>query len=799
MSPPKKKRSWQRKFIYACLLATVLGLLGYFVVPFAFPIPQKMIQGTEDSVLLLDRNGEVLEHWVRPDFYRHRAINLDLIPEDLLLATLAAEDKRFYQHGGIDFRATARALKDSIQNHRFVSGASTITQQTVKITSKRAPRSFSTKIRECFTARHVEMSLSKKQILSAYFNNLDYGNRSQGPLQAARQYFGKPLNDLSLAECALLAGLPQAPTRLNPRRNPKAAIKRRNWILDRMAIVCHIPQDRIDRAKAEPLQLDHHQDSRYAPHLAYLMKEAIKRNPHRGDIYSVNKHANKQNPSSKRHDIRTTLSAPLQRDITEIVRSQLVKLSDKHIHHAAVIVIDNQRGEILAHVGTPTFQSTRSNKQETWQEGSQIDATRIPRSPGSALKPFTYLLAFEKGGMSPATIIPDIPTSFTDSLGEKSFVNYNRHFQGPVTIHYALANSLNIPAIRTLNRVGGPQALIDLLRRFGITTLNKSPRYYGLGLTLGSGEVTLTELTNAYATLARLGHYKKITFFPNNEKNTQSNTDELTGSSIEKSCWMLAQTMTNNAARTASFGPNSNLRLPFRCAVKTGTSTDFRDNWCLGFTPRYTVGVWVGNLDNTPMQGISGVTGAGPIFHDTMMRLYRGHDAPRPEWFKQPEGMVTCHIHTQTGKRLPKATENTVTLILPADKLPLPEQPGDYTPDHRIILDLRYAQWLKLEGDKARFALAKSPDYHANLLPPLHILSPTREAKYLIDPDLPGQGKKLYLKTDFNGKVTWSSPTLKIIEVNGQSIATLTPGTHTITLSDSKGRHISRLIQVEEL
>ncbi|NWK57067.1 penicillin-binding protein 1C [Verrucomicrobiaceae bacterium N1E253] len=752
-----KPKHLRRKCLWAGGIALSLAFSSYYLLPFAFPIPEKIASGPGDSVLLLDHNGKELAHWVRPDYYRHRTIDLDLVPEDLIQATLAAEDKRFYQHGGMDFRATARAIRDSIDQKRFVSGASTITQQTVKICSQRASRTIPTKIRECLTARHVEMTHGKGEILSAYFNHLDYGNRSQGPLQAARHYFGKPLSQLSLAECALLAGLPQAPSRLNPRRNPEAAVKRRNWILDRMRIVYKLPEDRIERAKAEPLQLQQRGPTNRAPHLAGLLRR-----------------------NSKRQDLHTTLSAELQRDLTAIARQQIQVLRDKHIQHAAIVVLHNQTGNVLAHVGTPNFHLSNAG---------QIDATRIARSPGSALKPFTYLLAFEQAGMTPATIIPDIPTSFADVRGEKSFVNYNRLYRGPVTIHHALASSLNIPAVRALNAAGGPAPMIKQLQQFGVTSLKEDPRHYGLGLTLGSGEITLMELTNAYACLARMGKHIPMRFFSSSQSQPLSIASK-------PSYWMLANTLSNNAARTAAFGPNSQLRLPFPCAVKTGTSTDFRDNWCLGFTADFTVGVWVGNLDNTPMRGISGVTGAGPIFHATMLRLHNNHP---PAWFDQPSGMIRCHIHTSTGKQFPEANEHTIEMLLPADTLPLMSQRGDFDTHGKVILDQRYSAWLTSEGDRARYTLSSDlnpPAFHHH---PLRILSPSREAKYLLDPDLPGNGKKLALRTDFPGRAIWSSPTLEISTKNGESTAILTPGVHLIHLRDHSGRQTSRSIEVEEL
>jgi len=735
-----------------------LGLGGYFLLPFAFSIPESIASGPDSSVVLLDRDGEPLDHRVRADYYRHRATSLDDLPEDLIHATLAAEDKRFYEHGGVDFRATARALRDSWEKERFVSGASTVTQQTVKLSSNKASRTLPTKVRECLTARHVEMTYDKEHILTAYFNHLDYGNRSQGPLQAARHYFDKPLSQLSLAECALLAGLPQAPSRLNPRRNPKAALKRRNWILDRMAIVYKIPAERIELAKAEPLQLNRGRREIRAPHLAQLMQHSQKLGK----------------------DVRTSLSASLQKDVTEIVQKQIVALQKKHIQHAAVVVIDNATGEVLAHVGSPFFHQSNSG---------QIDATRTPRSPGSALKPFTYLLAYEKGGMTPATIIEDIPTRYSDARGEKDFVNYNRHHIGPVTIHQALANSLNVPAVRALNSVGGAAALQETLTDFGITTLNQEPIHYGLGLTLGSGDVTLLELTNAYASLARMGIYKPVSYLAGSKSKDRHVASY-------RSCWMLAQTMTDNSARSAAFGTDSPLRLPFPCAVKTGTSTDFRDNWCLGFTKDFTVGVWAGNLDNSPMRGISGVTGAGPIFHATMMRL---HESRKPAWFARPKDMTDCFVHVTTGKRMPRSTGDTMVLTLPIDRLPLPSQRKDFDVMGRTLLDIRYAAWMEKEGDRNRFAITEQNNQLITAKTPLRILSPSREARYLLDPDLPGQGRLLRLTTDFPGEVTWSCDTLKIETVDGNHTAQLVEGEHLITLTDSSNRKSKRIITVEQL
>ena len=756
--PVARWKRWLRSFCRKCLYLIVPSLAVYYLLPFAFPIPEKLIEGPASSVLLKDRDGEPLDHLVRSDYYRHHATSLDEIPLDLIHATLAAEDHRFYQHGGIDFRASARALRDRWELGRFTSGASTVTQQAIKLGSEKRSRNFRTKVTECLTARHFEMKYDKEEILTSYFNHLDYGNLIQGPLQASRHYFGKPLHQLSLAECALLAGLPQAPSRLNPRRNPEGAIKRRNWVLGRMERLYQTPEDRIQLAIAEPLQLSDSRASKTAPHLSQIMR---------------------QSANLDSQEIQSSLSADLQRDTLKIVRSQLAQLKDKHIQDAAVVIIYNQTGEILTLIGSPDFNNPNNG---------QIDATRVLRSPGSALKPFTYLLAYEQGGMSPATIVKDIPTPFADERSVKEFVNYDRTFRGPVTIHHALANSLNVPAIRTLNAIGGASALKNQLNEFGITSLDKDAAHYGLGLTLGSGAVSLLELTNAYASLARMGEYRPTTFILNDHQKSHR-------VATYQSTWMLAQTMSDNITRSESFGNNSFLRLPFPCAVKTGTSTDFRDNWCLGFTAEFTVGVWAGNLDNTPMRGISGVTGAGAIFQQTMLRLHRDK---QPSWFTEPVNMISCHIDNHTGKRLSEAGMNTVTLILPKDRIPTPAQASDKDNEQRVYLDETYKDWLVKHGDKSRFQLIdQQPTNQSNQV--LQILSPSVGAEYLLDPDLPNMGNRLILKTNYLGDYHWSCETLTLETNNGETTATLKPGKHTITLKNSLGKEVTRIISVREL
>jgi penicillin-binding protein 1C len=746
-------------------------LFGWFLLPLFFPLPTSLTDNPSASPVLLDRHGKPLHHLVLPDFTRSTPVALDQVPADLVACTLAAEDKRFRSHGGIDLLATARAAKDAVLHRRSVSGASTITQQLVKLSSPAAPRTLRTKLREALLARHLEMKWSKDRILTAYLNRLPYGNHRSGPAEAARFYFQKPLADLSLGESALLAGLPQAPSRLDPLKHPARALSRRGIVLDRLAAT--YDASRISAARAEPLNLRPLPDKPLAPWL----------------------------PASFGGSIATTrlsLDAALQQDIEAIVREELDKLSTSNLKHAAVVVLDNDTREILALVSSGDWRDPN---------GGQINGALVPRSPGSALKPFTWLLAFEKGGLHPGSIVADIPTRFRTKEGLDAPENYDRTFRGPVTVSEALACSLNVPAMRALNDLGGPSPLHQLLLELGLDTIGPDPAPYGLGLTLGNAPVRLLDLTNAYATLAEGGIRRAPTLSLDSRFDVQRSMFDV------RSAYLIAEILADPVARAPSFGRRGPLELPFRCAAKTGTSSDFRDNWCLGFTGKFTVGVWAGNFDNSPMKGLSGVAGAGPIFHRTMLRLHRDE---KPEWLERPPGLVEVALDPLTGKkvgdgRLEMADEKargTVTSSspiphppsaiyhLPSDRLPLASSPSDRDAEGRVLLDSSYSEWFASEHNRRRSRFAIAIDRPAEL--PLRILAPRDGTTYLLDPELPNGGV-LHLATNLPGQATWSSETLEVTPGGVEALVRLKPGSHVLTVTDKRnGGRRDVTIRVEQ-
>ncbi len=725
--------------------AAVLLLL-WFAVPFLVPLPASLLENPVASPVVVDRHAAPIVHLTLADSTRSTPVSLSEFPEDLIACTVTVEDKRFEKHGGVDLLATCRALRDLLVKRRVVSGASTITQQLIKISSPRTQRNAMAKLREALGARHLEMIWSKDQILTAYLNRLDYGNLRTGTTEAARFYFQKPLADLSLAECALLAGIPQAPSRLNPLRNPQRALDRRNVVLQRLVVSCRVDATRIASAMAEPLNLRPLDDEQLAPWLAALTPA----------------------PSSQLR-IRTTLDLTIQRDIEAIVSMETARLRSANLRHAAVVVIHNATGEIIALVSSADWHDPR---------GGQINGALAPRSPGSTLKPFTYLLAMERGQRTPTSILADIPSPFRTPQGLSLPENYDRAYRGPVTLRSALACSLNVPAMRELNALGGPASLHELLSKLGLTTLGNDPHAYGLGLTIGNAPARLLEVTNAYATLARSGRHQPPVLF---SAETAPPSFDLPFSA--NSFYLIADILADSAARAPSFTPGGPLDLPFRCAVKTGTSSDFRDNWCVGFTAEFTVGVWAGNFENQPMKGISGVAGAAPIFHRAMLRLHRDHPAT---WLTKPDSLIPVTIDVRNGKITaadpanPHARQDWV----PPEKLPQIATADDYDKAGKALLEPAYAAWFDSSHNLRRHELALDPT--PMRIEPLHIITPANDAVFLLDPEIPSGSERLRPVTNLPGTARWSSPTLRIQNAAPEPVIHLTPGTHTLTATDPR-------------
>ena len=673
-----------------------------------------------------DRNGVLLSLAPLADHYRQQPLPAgEPLPEPLVNALLAAEDKRFFSHGGVDALALARAGRDKLTGGPR-SGGSTLTMQLAKMLCGNTERTAGAKVQEIVLARRLEMSLSKEQILRAYLDRADFGNLCRGAETASYFYYGKPAAKLNTTEAALLVALVQAPSRLNPLRHPQAAQRRRNLILHRMGI-----------ADADDTPLG------TAPHALYL------------------------NGSLKAAPGRLTLDAALQNDCARMAAEEVQKLHAHHVTQAAVVVLDNRSGEVLVSVGAARPFSS---------EGGQLDGTATPRSAGSTLKPFVYMQAFAHGAW-PGTVFPDVPTLYRSSDGVQAPTDYNGHYLGPISLRQALACSQNIPAMEALNNYGGVAAFIELLRGLEIP-LPADEGHYGLGLAIGNAHVTLLQLVRAYAALARGGTLPAVhTRLPHADTPAKQIFDAA-------HCYLIADILSDPHARAATFGVAPKLRFPFRVACKTGTSSNFRDNWCIGFTADYTVGVWTGNFDNSPMFRVSGVSGAGPIFHRVFLRLYEGREK-EAAFPARPSEIQEADIDTRTGML---ATDTT-----PADcrrrelgtPAMLPKESGRYDAEGRAVLDARYADWLPTSGKDHRYTVdAEQGDTRTPA-----VLIPGHQTVVVLDPTLPQNGRLLALRCTLpDAAQEWSCPTLRLERRQGKWYAHLRPGTHTLTVRDRNTR-----------
>jgi penicillin-binding protein 1C len=715
------------------------------------PLPPALLRPPVQSIALVDRYGITLRD-TRVEERFSRELALADVPPHVVHAILAAEDKRFFSHHGIDWLATGRALAGILRHGRVTSGASTITQQLIKLAAPR-PRSLRTKLIESVTALRLEQLWTKDQILAAYLNRLDFGNLNVGLAMAADYYFDKPVADLSDAEAAFLAGLPKNPRRLNPHTARDAARKRQETVLRRMGDDGWLTVDQRERASAEPLRLQPPRRLFRAPHFVDLVLQQL---------------------PAPQPEVRTTLDFHLNEVVERIIRERLAKLRDQNVRDAAAVVIDNASGDVIALVGSENYFAPGAG---------QVNGAWARRSPGSTLKPFTYLLALERGA-TPASVVADVHTAFPAPDGFYRPENYNRHCHGPVRYRTALANSLNIPAVKVLIAAGGPAALHERLRSCGLTTLDKPPETYGLGLTLGNCETRLLELTNAYACLARLGEYRPWRILADAPTSKRA-------ISRPEFVWQITDILSDNAARTLSFGMHSALRFDFPVACKTGTSSDFRDNWTLGFTPEFTVGVWVGNFDGSPMREVSGVTGAGPILHDVFEHL---HSQFGTSWYATPAQIVERDVHPLTGKLLAQPQPQSVREKFVRDRLPPVESPGDYDTSGEVKLGAEYAEWLA-SAENSLAGRVTNPEAGSEL----RVVSPQAGSVFVIDSDVP-TSRRIPLVATGPAGMRWESPSLECHAGSGGIFADAVDGEHRIIVIDPQtGKHAETWIRVRSL
>ncbi len=620
--------------------ALLVMMVSIRLVPYVVPIEAEDLEQVDQAIAFRDRHNRPLGTLLSRDQEHTAVVPLEQVSPHFIQAILAAEDQRFYDHGPVDWHAVARASWQGIRDRRIVSGASTVTMQLARMLDP-VPRTFSGKAQQVWQAWRLAAGMNKDEMLAAYVNRLPMGSNIYGVEAAARVYFEIPAMDLTVAQASLLAALPNAPTALNPYTGWDALKERQRYVLDRMVAAGHLSEGQSDRAFAEAVTFQlPEQQFLAAPHFQFWLAATL--------------------PQDHPAQVKTTLDLNLQRFVEAQVQQMVRGLAAKQVRQGAALVVENATGEVLAYVGSPSYFSVpRSWGISPHRAAGENDGVQALRQPGSTLKPFLYQLALEQSVIKPNSILQDVPTHYAIPGAQLySPVDYSETFQGPVRVRAALGNSLNIPAVRVLEDVG-VDVFLERLRQLGFEHLDQSAEHYGLGLSLGSGEVSLWELTQAYLTLARGAQSDiKLTGVlsptlnigtsrarPMSIDSGQHHSIRHTSPAVES---LITDILSDPHARATAFGVESVLNLPFPAAVKTGTSSDFRDTWTVGFTQDYTVATWVGNFDGAPMHQVSGVTGAAPLWHRIMVHL---HKEQEPGQFASPAGMVQRPICATTGQK----------------------------------------------------------------------------------------------------------------------------------------------------
>ena len=579
--------------VIGCLLIAGIGVVVWKTFEDLQPLPHSLNfeKSNIRKVQILDRDGIPLTVTYQNRWNIHDYVPLHEIPSLLQHAVVVSEDRRFYRHHGVDWRARVMALFQNIRSFRTVRGASTITEQVVRMWRPR-PRSLWSRWLEGFEAYRLEKVFSKEQILECYLNQIPYAAQRRGVVQAARYYFDRDLDTVSHKEVLALAVMVRAPGRLDPHKTPDRLEKPILRLARKMRQEKLIDPAGFDRIQGVPVQSRIPSFTVKAEHFVH-------------HLYSTT-------PPSRMTRLRrlhTTLGAPLQQKIQTILDQRLRDLKAKDVHNGAVLVVNHEKSEVLAWVNGG---ASSDGVTESW-----IDAVTTPRQPGSTLKPFLYALALEKGWTA-ATLVDDLPLAAPVGHGLHTYHNYSRTHYGPLPLRHALGNSLNIPAVRTIGFVG-VNNFLSCLRTLGINSLHQHPDHYGEGLALGNGEITLLELVGAYTVLANRGVYHPLKTIM--EENGRGHRGKPVFSPETTS--LIGSILSDPDARRLEFGRGSLLRFPVQTAVKTGTSSDYRDAWAMGYNNRFTVGVWVGNLDHQATKGVTGATGPALILRSVFAELNR--------------------------------------------------------------------------------------------------------------------------------------------------------------------------------
>ena len=718
------------KTVLACSLCIVIcGIIGYIAILNIFPFPYDSIKAIHYSKSIYDKDGNMLRSFTQDKDLWLMPVELSEINPDFIKATLAIEDKRFFKHPGIDIGAVIRAIELNIANKRIISGASTVSMQVIRILEGR-DRTMLNKIVEAVHAVHLERLYTKEEILKLYFEIAPYGGNIHGVKAASLRYFQKHPKDLSLSECTLLAGLPQSPSYLRPDRYSTRAETRRNRVLSSMLKNGYIANEQYENEIHEPVIAGNHPFPFEAAHFARFVKNKFEES-----------------------QLVTTLDSNIQHFARLALEEKINELRPYGVTNGAIVVIENETGAVRALVGSVDFFSEENS--------GQINGALSRRCPGSTLKPFTYALAFDKGFYTPRMMLADVPVQYAGYAP----LDYDREYRGLVTVEEALVDSLNIPAVEVLAKTGY-RNLYFLLERLGISTLNKAPEYYGLSLTLGSCEVRLLELTNAYAALARSGVYMPV-------KYLEYIDPEVSRRVLSEASSYLVANILSDTERLKAIGIYRNDNIYPKVAWKTGTSYDHKDAWTISYNPEYTVGVWLGNFSGRSSNVLVGVETATPVAIRIFDWLYTNKTAP---WYEKPETIDERYVCALSG------------------------EPASDNCEHRVkdlyIKRFKTTQICSLhekaKGDtKAYVVLDKNKPM---------IVSPSHKCEYFIT-GMPSDEQKLVLAANGSAdadKLYWfvDNKFYDKSHMGEKLFWDMVEGKHTITCADNYGRNSSVTIVV---
>ncbi len=653
----KKTSNFLRKHIKLIMSSIIILLLIsfsvfiYYFIFYNLPTPQslKNYKIIPLSTHIYDRKGRLLYEIYRDQ--NRTPIKLSDLPDFIPHATVAIEDKDFYRHNGIaPISGIFRAVRDAVLTGSM-QGGSTLTQQLVKGTLLTSERTVQRKLKEMVLAIQTERTFNKDQILELYLNQIPYGGSAYGIEEASKKYFDKHAKDLTLDEAALLVGLPQAPSLYSPFLNPDKALWRRNVVLDKMYEQGYISKSSRDKAKKTKIKLVPPKIPIKAPHFVFYVKDQLEKQFSTKEVEEGGLR------------VYTTLDLDIQASAEAILRDELEKIKDLRVSNGAVLVTRPTTGEVLSMVGSVDYFASPSGA---------FNVTTALRQPGSSIKPINFAVGIDRKLVTPATVFLDVPTCFSPAGAPKQYcpVNYDGQFHGLVRLRAALANSYNIPAVKML-AMNGVHEMVASASAFTISTFG-DPDRYGLSLTLGGGEVRMTEMSQAFSAFANQGKVKTLnsilkiqdkngkTVYEFKDPNYVKDVNQpikmpsfltIQGKQVisKEAAFLISHILLDNSARSQAFGSSSFLVVPKKTvSVKTGTTDDKKDNWTIGYTPNFMTAVWVGNNDNTPMHPYlsSGITGAAPIWNKVMQHVLRN----QPDlWPIKPENVVSSQICSDTG------------------------------------------------------------------------------------------------------------------------------------------------------